>query len=123
GRVQVVEEDRALVVDAVAVGVFQQADAAAAVRRLAGRLIGLEVLDDVEPAVLVEVEGYRAGQQRLGRRQLNAKAGVEANRLQGLRRAFGRDARQFRGIVLLGAITDGLLGRIDRGQGEGCGRQ
>src|SRR5262249_55038010 len=55
GRVQVVEEYRTFVVDTVAAGVFEQADAAAALGLLAGALVELGVFDHVEPAVLVEV--------------------------------------------------------------------
>ncbi len=66
GDRHVAREERALVVDQVAVGVFEQSDAADAERLRAGVLVVLGKFGDVEPAVLIEIHGDRALQQGLG---------------------------------------------------------
>ena len=91
GRVQVREEDGALVEAAVAVGVFQQAHAAAAEGLFARVLVEFGEFGDVQAAVFVEIERHRARQHWLGCNQLDAKVRVDSKRLQGLGRALRRD--------------------------------
>ena len=67
-----------------------------------GVLVVLGELGDVEPAVLVEVDGDRAAQQRLGGDQLDVEAGPDCQRFERLGRIFERNPRQLGGVVLLG---------------------
>ena len=98
-------EQRALVVDAVAVGVLEHPDAAPFAGRAAGPssragvLVVLGELGDVEPPVLVEVDRHRAAQQRLGGDQLDVEAGPGHDRPLRLGRFLHREPGQLGRVV------------------------
>jgi hypothetical protein len=67
-------------------------------------LVVLGKLGDIEPAILVEVDGNRAAEQWLGRRELDSKAGPDHNCYSRIGRVFHRDSRQLGGIVLVSRV-------------------
>ena len=120
-RVQVIDVNRAHVVTAGAGGVFEQTDAAMALVALVCVVVVLRVLDDEHPAVLVEVDGDRRLDQRLGGDQLNAKARPELEALERLGRRLWRNPRHLGGVVLIGTVLL-VLDRISAAQRRGLGK-
>ena len=99
---QVVDEDRAPLVDAVAVAVFEPADVAG------GRVLGVRIsahLGRVDPAVGVVDDAHRVGHDRLRGHRLEAEPLVQAERLQGGIRFEGLDPGQFLGQVVFLAAS------------------
>jgi hypothetical protein len=94
GIAQAIREDAAFVEAAVAVGVFQQPDAAdALVEHQVGARLGLipAHLDNVEAAVLVERHLNRIDDHGLVRDELEAEALPDAERVEHLVRLDGRN--------------------------------
>ena len=101
GIAQLVREDAALVEAAVAVDVFQQADAAdALVEHQVGARLGLipAHFDDVEPAVFVERHLDRIHDHGLVRDELEAESLLDAEGVERLVRLDRRDVRHVPGI-------------------------
>ena len=116
-------EQRALLVDAVAVDVLEHPDAAPfatprVLLRDRGVLVVLGELGDIEPPVLVEVDGDRAAQQRLGGDQLDAEPGPRHDGPLRFGRALHREPGQLGAIVLIGGVP--REGGLCRGEGGPC---
>ena len=102
-------EQRALLIDAVAVGVLEHPDAApfatvAGPSSRLGVLVVLGELGDIEPPVLVEVDRHRAAQQGLGRDQLDVEPGPRHDGPLRLGRVLHREPGQLGAIVLVGRV-------------------